>query len=196
MTLTSNFQTYHVSLTNLFSGTLSVAGLTGRRLTSVGVYDGLLVVGKGVRGADVGGLVGTLVVGADVGLFDGVNKVIGESLGDFFGFTNGDKVGGFVSSGDEEGELVGSEVIGTSSLVITLLFDGEVVGSTKYIGGGLDISGTSTIGELLLGLSVSGPPILLGPCIPEGIAGLILGELDGDLVPSSVRVSTDGEIVG
>ena len=199
MTLTSNFQTYHVSLTNLFSGTLSVAGLTGRRLTSVGVYDGLLVVGKGVRGADVGGLVGTLVVGADVGLSDGFKKVIGESLGDFFGFTNGDKVGEFVGSGDsgdEEGELVGSEVIGTSSLVITLLFDGEVVGSTKYIGGGLDISGTSTIGELLLGLSVSGPPILLGPCIPEGIAGLILGELDGDLVASSVRVSTDGEIVG
>lgn len=60
-TLTSNFHTY-VSLTNLFSGTLSVAGLTGRRLTAVGVYDGLLVVGKGVRGAGVGGLVGTLVV--------------------------------------------------------------------------------------------------------------------------------------
>ena len=88
-----------MSLTNLFSGTLSAAGLTGRRLTSVGVYDGLLVVGKGVRGADVGGLVGTLVVGADVGLSDGFKKVIGESLGDFVGSEDtGDKVGGFVGS--------------------------------------------------------------------------------------------------
>ena len=88
-----------MSLTNLFSGTLSAAGLTGRRLTAVGVFDGLLVVGKGVRGADVGGLVGTLVVGADVvGLSDGSKKVIGESLGDFVGFTDGDKVGEFVGS--------------------------------------------------------------------------------------------------
>ena len=61
----------------------------------------------------------------------------------------------------------------------------------------MDVSGTSTTGELLLGLSVSGPPILLGPCIPEGIAGLTLGELAGDPVDSlPVRVSTDGEIVG
>ena len=60
----------------------------------------------------------------------------------------------------------------------------------------MNVPGTSTTGELRLGLSVSGPPILLGPCIPEGIAGLILGELDGDLVASSVRVSTDGETVG
>ena len=60
----------------------------------------------------------------------------------------------------------------------------------------MDVSGTLTTGELL-GLPVSGPPILLGPCIPEGIAGLILGAFDGDLVASlPVRVSTDGAIVG
>ena len=77
-------------LTNLFSGTLSAAGLTGRRLTAVGVYDGLLVVGKGVRGADVGVLVGTLVVGADVGL--------SVEIGNLVGFIDGDKVGEFVGS--------------------------------------------------------------------------------------------------
>ena len=92
------------------------------RLTAVGADDGLLVVGKGVRGG---------TVGADVGLPDGSKKVIGESLGEFVGSEDA-LVGGVVGSADSEddkGELVGSEVIGSSSLVITFLCDGDVVGS-------------------------------------------------------------------